>query len=99
VSITDKVKWGSQNMAAYLLLVLAAFVIGYLIWLFSQSNAATGEACMNNQDCKSKFCYVEDGRHMRYCTVKCRSSDECPPQWQCLHPPAMPRDMFVCIRP
>lgn len=99
MSIMDRIKWGSQNMAAYLLLLLAVFVIGYLIWLFSQSNAVTGESCMNNQDCKSRFCFIESGRHMKYCTVKCASNDDCPPQWQCLRPPAMPQDMYICIRP
>ena len=98
MAITEKVKWGSRNVFTWILFASSIFVICYLIWLFMQSGAKTGEACMKNHDCKSEICYYEDGRHLRYCTVRCTSDAECPQGWRCFQPPNMPQGMFLCLR-
>jgi hypothetical protein len=98
MSITEKAKWGSRSMATWLLFIVSIFIIIYLIWIFFQSRAETGEACMNNQDCKSKICYSEDSRHTKYCTQRCSGDADCPEGWRCLKPPHMPQGMYICLR-
>lgn len=98
MSITDKVKWGSKNVATWILFLVTVFVISYLAWMYFHSRSKTGDVCTRNNDCSSKLCYVEDGRHMRYCTERCSSDADCPRGWRCLQPPAMPKGMYLCIR-
>jgi hypothetical protein len=97
MSITEKVKWGKRDVVSWILFAASVFVICYLVWLFLQSGARTGEACLKNQDCKSDICYYEDGRHLRYCTVRCESDAQCPEGWRCFQPPNM-QNMFLCLR-
>ena len=95
----DKLKWGSKNVAMWMVLIICIFIIAYLVLILLQSQSKMGEVCMKNTDCKSNFCYIEDGRHMRYCTDRCSSDKDCPPGWKCLRPPYMPQGMYICLRP
>jgi|GEM_PF-6748702 len=99
MSIIDRVKWGAGNMASYIFFLAFLIAIGYLIWLFFKSDAKIGEACKNHNDCRSRFCLYEEGRNYRYCSKNCNTNSDCPHDWQCLHPPGVPPEMFVCIKP
>jgi len=90
--------WGHRPIFRYLITGLLILLAGYIGYTWYRSSSDVGDWCDSNADCRGRMCLKESGRHMQYCTDRCKEDADCPERWKCLQSPDL-ANRWICIKP